>query len=110
MNKTGAKLEYRISNQKTSYFDSGSGGLPVMIHGRSKSKRAHEKSSSDISVLPLESPRLDLAKIWWDEASNGVLVLSTQDVIDEHGRSPVQWSKAIDMDAGECWHRLCRCF
>ena len=66
MNKTGAKLEYRISGQKTSYLDSGSGGLPVMVHGCSKSKHTIEKYqpvSNEISVLPLERPRLDLAKI-----------------------------------------------
>ena len=33
MNKTGIKLEYKVFGQSKRYLDSGSGGLPIMIHG-----------------------------------------------------------------------------
>lgn len=38
MNKTGVKLEYKVSGQAKRYLDSGAGGLPIMIHGSESEK------------------------------------------------------------------------
>jgi len=100
MNKTGSKLEYKISGQSKRYLDSGYGGLPVMIHG-SKSEHTNDKyqnASRAISVCPLELPSQTVAKHWWDEASNGLLVLQ-KSAIEEKGQSLVDWSDSINLDA-----------
>lgn len=97
MNKTGAKLGYKVkvsslvslnkevrfktslepkidfsrvylsSQSKRYYLDSGSGGLPIMLHCG--------KSDQEMSVLQLECPRIDIAQQWWDGPSNGILVM-----------------------------------
>ncbi|KAL7543622.1 LOW QUALITY PROTEIN: hypothetical protein ACHAXR_013206 [Thalassiosira sp. AJA248-18] len=100
MNKTGSKLEYKISGQRKLYLDSGHGGLPVMIHG-SKSQGTNEKYknvSRAISVIPLETPSAAVANNWWDEISNGILVLP-KGAIEEKGQNLVDWSESIDLDA-----------
>ena len=38
MNKSGAKLEYKVAGQSKRYLDSGTGGLPIMIHGSESEK------------------------------------------------------------------------
>jgi len=100
MNKTGLKLEYRVSDQKKSYLDSGIGGLPIMIHG-SKSEHTNEKYqnvSKEIAVIPLECPSQEVAKTWWDETSNGVLVLR-RSILEDNDQAIVDWSKDIPLDA-----------
>ncbi|KAL7554677.1 hypothetical protein ACHAWF_018946 [Thalassiosira exigua] len=101
MNKTGSKLEYRVAGQSKSYLDSGSGGLPVMIHG-SKSESTNEKYtnvSKAISVIPIECPSREvLARNWWDESTNGPLVFPQKCPIEGKGHNLVDWSEDIDLD------------
>lgn len=95
MNKTGSKLEYRVAGQNKSYLDSGAGGLPIMIHG-SRSVGTNEKMkkvSRDVVVIPVERPNEIVARKWWDEKSNGKLVLHKVAIGD------VDWSENIDLDA-----------
>ena len=95
MNKTGSKLEYRVAGQNKSYLDSGAGGLPIMIHG-SRSAGTNEKMkqvSRDVVVIPVERPNEIVAQKWWDEKSNGKLVLHKVAIGD------VDWSENIDLDA-----------
>ena len=108
MNKTGAKLEYKVAGQTKRYLDSGLGGLPLMIHG-SKSEATNDKykrNAKEISVIPVESPSKKLADLWWDSSTNGELVLK-KGSIEVNGRNVVGWSDPIDMDgagvAGEVW-------
>lgn len=113
-NKTGAKLGYRIKGsgsvslhefifcqlqlvnssrfafrQSKRYFiDSGSGGLPIMLHCGN--------SDQEISVIPLECPRKDIAERWWDSACNGKLVWS-QHAIRSDIRRQI-WTEKIELE------------
>ena len=85
MNKTGAKLEFAVGSKR--YLDSGCGGLPLMIHcDKTKTER-------EISVIPVERPNEDCVANWWENSSNGKLVLKPSSITD------VEWSEKIALDA-----------
>ena len=75
--------------------------LAILIHGSrtQKSNEKYKKASREISIIPLQSPSQNMmAREWWDQASNGELVLQ-KGPIEEHGRSIVDWSKPIELEA-----------
>lgn len=115
MNKTGAKLGYKIkvsnlvssnsrvilhgfkqtlisfssTQSKRYYLDSGCGGLPIMLHCG--------KLDRYMSVIQLEYPRKAIAEKWWDVSCNGSLVMK------QHGhtgdlRTHI-WSETISLDS-----------
>ena len=94
------KMEYKISGESKKYVDSGSGGLPIMVHcGKSgETNTTYQKTSREISVCPLERPTISVAKAWWDASSNGELVLM-KNAINHKGRHLVGWSEKIELDA-----------
>jgi len=103
INKTGMKLEYSVvgSNDGVkSYLDSGAGGLPVLMHC-SKSDETNailDQGSRQLSVIPLESPRMEVAGNWWDEGTNGKLVLKKNVIVD--GKSHVvDWCTSVNLEA-----------
>jgi hypothetical protein len=102
MNKTGMKMEYKVSGDSRRFIDSGIGGLPVMFHGGSltQTNSVYKKSSSEMSCIPVESPKFTLVSNWWDEASNGTLVLKSDAIKSKDGsKNHVGWSEEIEMDA-----------
>eukprot|EP00804_Cyclotella_cryptica_P012787 CCRYP_010547-RA/>CCRYP_010547-RA protein AED:0.05 eAED:0.05 QI:183/0.85/0.81/1/0.76/0.63/22/985/2990 len=106
MNKTGMKMEYKVSGQSKKYLDSGTGGLPVMIHGAKsiKTNATYKKVSRQISAVPLECPKECLLQHWWDETMNGKLVLMKIPTNNNVG-----WSENIELDAvGTSGELLCR--
>lgn len=52
------------------------------------------KVSRQISVIPLECPNASVASFWWDENTNGKLVMRKFSMIDQ-----ADWSDNIEMDA-----------
>ena len=110
MNKTGAKLLYKIktsSGQSKCYLDSGNGGLPIMMHCG--------KSDREFSMIPLECPNKAVALNWWDETSNGLLVLKQNSIKSDQGHHLVEWSKKIELDTAgtsgeiQCGNHLFSC-
>jgi len=103
INKTGMKLEYSVvgSNDGVKrYLDSGAGGLPVMMHC-AKSNETNDtlvQGSRQLSVIPLECPRKEVAGNWWDEGTNGKLVLKKNAIVDGKSRL-VEWSQKINLEA-----------
>ncbi|KAL7513251.1 hypothetical protein ACHAXN_010303 [Cyclotella atomus] len=77
VNKVGVKLECKVDGKSKTYIDSGAGGLPIMIHGAKAivSNSAYKKVSRQIKASPLECPHVNVASYWWDEDTNGKLVL-----------------------------------
>jgi hypothetical protein len=92
-------MEYKISGHSKRYLDSGSGGLPIMIHASksTETNSTYRKTSREISVCPLECPSESTSGQWWDEETNGNLVLK-RTAINAGGRSLVDWSKDIPLD------------
>lgn len=73
------------------YLDPGSGGLPIMFHAG--------KSNREMSVIPLECPRKEVADNWWNESSNGRLVLQQHAIKDRNtGHHLAEWSDKIELD------------
>lgn len=101
MNKTGMKMEYKVSGDRRRFIDSGIGGLPVMFHGGSatQTNSLYKKSSSELSCIPVETPSFNLVSNWWDETSNGKLVLKSDAIKSKDGSHHVGWSEEIEMDA-----------
>jgi hypothetical protein len=105
-NKTGMKMEYKVSGQSKKYLDSGAGGLPIMIHGAKsiETNATYKKVSRQISAIPIECPKENLLKHWWDETTNGKLVLKKIPM-----NNKVEWSESIELDAvGTNGELLCR--
>jgi len=100
MNKTGMKLQYRVSNQSKRYFDSGVGGLPIMIHcGKSEeTNKAYKNASREIYVIPLEPPTKSVLQSWWDFSCNGELAM-TKNALQRRGLTIVDWSEKIELSA-----------
>lgn len=102
-NQSGMKLEYRVEGTKdhhgiTSkhYIDTGSGGLPLMLHCHNEGeKNASKRKRKEISVIALENPTMAVFGEWWDER-NGRLVLAKNAIKDE--KNSVKWSEKIGMD------------
>lgn len=106
MNKTGMKIEYKVTGDPRRFIDSGTGGLPVMFHGgyhggsAVQTNTTFKKSSSELSCIPVETPKHNLVTHWWDEETNGVLVLKGEAIKSRDGsKNRVGWSEAIEMDA-----------
>jgi hypothetical protein len=103
INKTGMKLEYSVVGPNDGvkrYLDSGAGGLPVMMHcAKSDETNATlNQGSRQLSVIPLEYPRKEVAANWWDEGTNGKLVLKKNALVD--GKSQlVDWCQRINLEA-----------
>lgn len=95
INRTGMKLEYSLGISNKRYLDTGTGGLPVMIHHCENN--TDKGRTKEISVIPLENPTADCLGKWWDEQRNGKLVL-TKGAINNRNNS-VGWSEKIEMDA-----------
>lgn len=101
------KLEYKLSgNDPRKFLDSGNGGLPIMFHGghyggsSGQTNAVYKKSSSEISCIPIEGPKYNLLSNWWDESSNGTLVLMNESIKNREGTKPrVGWCEEIEMDA-----------
>lgn len=106
MNKTGMKLEYKVSGDPRRFIDSGIGGLPVMFHGgyhsgsEVQTNMIYKKSSSEIMCIPIETPKHGLISHWWDDSTNGTLVLKSDTIKSRDGsKNRVGWSDPIEMDA-----------
>ena len=103
INKTGMKLEYAVAGSNDGskrYLDSGAGGLPVLMHC-SKSDETNAtllQGSRQISVIPLECPRKAVVRNWWDEGTNGKLVLNKNAIVDDKSHI-VDWSERINLEA-----------
>jgi len=103
-NKTGMKMMLKFSGRDDTMYDGGSGGLPIMamchVAGRKEKNEQRE-----VSVIPLEGASLEDLNAWWDESANGQLVLNPPP-LNAKGKSLVEWSKGIGLDAvgqlGEC--------
>ena len=99
-------MEYKISGQTKRYLDSGVGGLPVLIHGAksSETNATYKKVSKQISVIPLESPKECVIKQWWDQETNGQLVLKNIGINNQ-----VEWSENLELDAaGTTGELICK--
>ena len=89
-----------ISQSVKRYLDAGSGGLPIMFHAG--------KSNREMSVIPLECLRKEVADNWWDQSSNGRLVLQQHAIKDRNtGHHLAEWSDKIELDTAAT-HRLYR--
>jgi hypothetical protein len=119
VNKTGMKLEYRVAGWNDDakhggkrYLDSGAGGLPILLHC-SKSGETNAKmvqGSRQLSVIPLESPRREVLRSWWDEDTNGKLVLKKNAIVKSKYQV-TDWSQKINLDAaGTNGEIHCDCF
>ena len=57
------------------------------------------KSDREMSVIPLECLRKEVAENWWDENSNGRLVLQQHAIKDRNtGHHLAEWSEKIELD------------
>ena len=102
INKTGMKLEYSVVGPNDGvkrYLDSGAGGLPVLMHcGKSDETNAtFDQGSRQLSIIPLECPREEVARNWWDESTNGKLVLKKTAIVDGYSHL-VDWCTRINLD------------
>ena len=61
---------------------------------------AHCGKSSDreMCVIPIEPPHKNVADNWWDESTNGKLVLKQHAMKNHHGEYLVDWSDMIALD------------
>lgn len=115
INKTGMKLEYSVVGANDGvkrYLDSGCGGLPVLMHC-SKSDETNATfhgSGQTLAVIPLECPREDIAMNWWDESTNGKLVLKKNAIV--YGKSHVvDWCTRVNLEAaGTAGEVNCDCY
>jgi len=108
-NKTGMKMVLKFSGRDDCIYDSGAGGLPIMAMCHPSEKK-DSGDQREVCILPIEAATLDTAKVWWDEPTNGTLVLN-HPPLNSRGKSLVDWSSRVGLDAvgtlGEC---RCRSF
>lgn len=115
INKTGMKLEYSVvgaNDGAKRYLDSGTGGLPVLMHcsESDETNATFRGSGQTLAVIPLECPREDIARIWWDESTNGKLVLKKNAIVS--GKSHlVDWCTRVNLEAaGTTGEVNCDCY
>ena len=103
-NKTGMKMMLKFSGRDDTMYDGGSGGLPIMAMCH-VSGRKEKNDQREVSIIPLEGASLEGLTTWWDESTNGQLVMNPPP-LNSKGKSLVEWSKGISLDAvgqlGEC--------
>ena len=103
-NKTGMKMMLKFSGRDDTMYDGGSGGLPIMAMTHVAGKK-EKNDQREVSIIPLEGASLEGLNTWWDESANGQLVMNPPP-LNSKGKSLVEWSKGIGLDAvgqlGEC--------
>jgi len=106
-NKTGMKLLYKVTGNDMIY-DSGVGGMPILTSCKVGDTSSVGVAKREIAIMPLEGPKADVATVWWDDATNGKLILEHIS-LKHNGKKRVEWSGEIGLDqAGSFGEIKCR--
>ena len=101
LNKTGMKMQYKLTGCNMEIHDSGVGGFPVLaacyVEEKPRKKNLPGVTKREISVVPLEGPKKQAANVWWNTELDGELVISNPSLI-HHGKKMVEWSDKIGLD------------